>query len=172
MSVSWTLVCCFVGAVATWLSYLLVMAQVEGVYPELRHLQRSRARRRALLRCRPKFLLIPWVVLSITACVGLVRVLHPPLYRYFELPGTACVMLSVALVMFLSVQGQFYLFRPWMRRSLRLHIRSLGVPLCLECGYDLRGLEESIACPECGSSIKGMDPLGNMQTPASTGPER
>jgi hypothetical protein len=34
-------------------------------------------------------------------------------------------------------------------RSLRLQLQEMGIPVCLHCGYDLRGQTDP-RCPECG----------------------
>ena len=37
---------------------------------------------------------------------------------------------------------------------LREELRRIGIPVCLACGYRLRGLQpQSGRCPECGSSF-------------------
>ena len=41
------------------------------------------------------------------------------------------------------------LYRRDVRRSVREQIRALGTPLCLQCGYNLTGLDSG-RCPECG----------------------
>ena len=41
-----------------------------------------------------------------------------------------------------------------MRRELRVELQKRGVPICIPCGYDLRGQSEA-RCPECG---KPFDP--------------
>ena len=41
-------------------------------------------------------------------------------------------------------------FRARWRRSLREQLVERGVPICLACGYDLRGQLEP-RCPECGT---------------------
>jgi hypothetical protein len=43
---------------------------------------------------------------------------------------------------------QFIWRRP-IQRALREHLVAKGVPICLHCGYDMRGLPEP-RCPECG----------------------
>lgn len=43
-------------------------------------------------------------------------------------------------------------FRTPVRRSLREDLVCKGVPICVNCGYDLRGLEEP-RCPECGEAF-------------------
>lgn len=46
-----------------------------------------------------------------------------------------------------------FMVREQARRNLRKHLLSRGIPVCLHCGYDRRGLvPESLACPECGTA--------------------
>ncbi len=44
------------------------------------------------------------------------------------------------------------LFRNRTRRHLRERLIQLGVPICLPCGYDLRGSTDR--CPECGTTFE------------------
>ncbi len=59
----------------------------------------------------------------------------------------------VALLMIVLL---FWPWSAWMFRSLyvrpvRMAMREAGYDLYLGCGYELRGLDESITrCPECG----------------------
>jgi hypothetical protein len=46
------------------------------------------------------------------------------------------------------------LVRHAARRQLRERLVELGVPICIHCGYDLRG-QTVPRCPECG---RGFDP--------------
>ncbi|NLX15275.1 MAG: hypothetical protein GXY44_16730 [Phycisphaerales bacterium] len=48
------------------------------------------------------------------------------------------------------------------RRFLREKLVEKGVPICIECGYDLRGQIEP-RCPECGT---GYDPDLLKQPPS------
>jgi len=45
-----------------------------------------------------------------------------------------------------------WLFRRRIQRSLRSQLIERGVPICFECGYDLRGQLEP-RCPECGTAF-------------------
>lgn len=44
------------------------------------------------------------------------------------------------------------LFKNHTRRHLRKKLIQLGVPICLPCGYDLRGSTDR--CPECGTTFE------------------
>ncbi len=45
-----------------------------------------------------------------------------------------------------------FLLRKRIQRHLRNSLLSHGVPICIPCGYDLRGQTEP-RCPECGTSF-------------------
>jgi len=58
-----------------------------------------------------------------------------------------------------GICGLGYGLRVWLilgliRRSLREQLSARGVPICVECGYDLRGSETG-RCPECGTRRTG-----------------
>ena len=42
-----------------------------------------------------------------------------------------------------------YVFRKPLRKQIRLQLVTMGIPVCIACGYDLRGQREP-RCPECG----------------------
>ena len=44
------------------------------------------------------------------------------------------------------------LFRDRTRHHLRERLVQLGVPICIPCGYDLRGSTDR--CPECGTTFE------------------
>lgn len=45
-----------------------------------------------------------------------------------------------------------YLYRKPIQLALRKLLNDRGTPICMECGYDLRGLPEP-RCPECGTHV-------------------
>ncbi len=47
----------------------------------------------------------------------------------------------------------FVRYRKWMRVFLRQYLNDLGIPICQDCGYDLRG-QVNPRCPECGTEIE------------------
>ena len=48
--------------------------------------------------------------------------------------------------------GSQYLVRKPLIRYLREQLAAKGVPICIECGYDLRGQVDP-RCPECGTAF-------------------
>jgi hypothetical protein len=62
------------------------------------------------------------------------------------------MLLGAVLLGGLLVSAESRLFfRAHWRRSLREQLVERGVPICLDCGYDLRGQVEP-RCPECGTA--------------------
>lgn len=66
-----------------------------------------------------------------------------------------------------------------IQRSLREQLVARGVPICIACGYDLRG-QTTPRCPECGTpfdpaliqSTTGLERTATFRTPsASEGPD-
>lgn len=57
---------------------------------------------------------------------------------------TLPVVLAFGIVSFLV-----YFHRRAIQRSLREQLCAIGVPVCMACGYDLRGQVDP-RCPECG----------------------
>jgi len=50
----------------------------------------------------------------------------------------------------------------WLRRQrirvdLRRQLAERGIPICIQCGYDTRGLTEH-RCPECGTPFEPIEP--------------
>ncbi|MCB9838852.1 MAG: hypothetical protein H6813_05895 [Phycisphaeraceae bacterium] len=60
------------------------------------------------------------------------------------IPGWAIVILAAVL-------GPILYTRKVLPRQTLRHLRKQGRPFCLNCYYDLKGLEEFDRCPECGS---------------------
>ena len=59
-------------------------------------------------------------------------------------------------------------WRRWMRVFLREHLNAHGVPICMSCGYDLRGQVDR-RCPECGRSPARAGTRGDRGEESSRG---
>lgn len=69
------------------------------------------------------------------------------------LPGEGWVGGVIAGVYPLAVViGSQYLVREPLIRYLREQLVAKGVPICIDCGYDLRGQVDP-RCPECGAAF-------------------
>jgi len=56
------------------------------------------------------------------------------------------------LLAFFAILLLVYSFRRRIQHSLRQQLIARGTPICLHCGYDLRGQTEP-RCPECGTAF-------------------
>jgi hypothetical protein len=59
-------------------------------------------------------------------------------------------LLIPALFVPLAFIADYYVKRNRIRRYVRRKLAEIGVPVCRNCGYDLRGQVEP-RCPECGT---------------------
>lgn len=66
-----------------------------------------------------------------------------------------------------------WLFRSRIRWALRRELAQAGVPICIECGYDLRGLSRP-RCPECGEPFDAtlLGEPGRVRSADHPGPAR
>ena len=71
--------------------------------------------------------------------------------RWLRLPSWALVLILSCWFPLLMV-GQFWLSRRHIRTYVRQKLIEAGVPVCRQCGYDLRGQVEP-RCPECGQAF-------------------
>lgn len=91
-------------------------------------------------------------VLATAAVVVLVRVLVPRslagIVGPFVLKDLA-LLCGIATFVFVSR----WLHRRGSARSLRVKLIAAGVPVCIECGYAMKGLSATSRCPECGAEM-------------------
>ncbi|MFQ5495358.1 MAG: hypothetical protein ACE5EX_08240 [Phycisphaerae bacterium] len=84
------------------------------------------------------------------ACVVGVSAAIPMIFRrYVPLPPAMVGGIGGGLGGGLAGGAMLWFCRSSVQRSLRGQLVELGTPVCLHCGYDLRGQEEP-RCPECG----------------------
>lgn len=86
--------------------------------------------------------LLTWCTTYALAFLGM-RALQPysALTAGLVIPGL-CALPWLAVYIFV--------FRPRIRTEVRRELNRMGVPVCVNCGYDLRGQVEN-RCPECGN---------------------
>jgi len=78
------------------------------------------------------------------------------------------VPIGIPLMLGVMALG-FRLARRGIERHLRTRLLAAGVPVCMHCGYDLRGQTQA-RCPECG---RAFDPhLLHHEQDASTIPPK
>ena len=66
---------------------------------------------------------------------------------YTWLPPLMILLIPLFYMMLLG-----WPFRRHIQRSLREQLAESGIPVCIQCGYDLTG-NESGMCPECGNEF-------------------
>ena len=64
--------------------------------------------------------------------------------------GTASFCVLFAVVTAISYFLHRFFAYPRLRMLIRAELNARGVPVCMPCGYDLRGQLEP-RCPECGA---------------------
>ncbi len=125
-------------------------------YPELQHFE-TREEGNKLLKAwqvqllkTPKFLL---ALLGYTVSVGgLVGLLSLALRPWLGFSPGAIGGLVGGVTGVTGMAALPLLWRRRCRRFLRTELIHRGVPICVPCGYDLRG-QEVPRCPECGASF-------------------
>jgi hypothetical protein len=131
------------------------------LFPELELVVDQQERRRILsaasshIHMRPIFwiaLIAGSIVISVVLSLALVG-----LGRYVRISaGVRAGIVATIISASIGLLAQ-YAFRKPMQKYIRQRLVEMGIPICIACGYDLRGQQEP-RCPECG-------------TPAEPGPQ-
>ncbi len=118
-------------------------------FPDLRLIKDRGKERLAILNATRNIVWLQWVLAIVIPVVTIplwqfgVNFIRPPLNEF--------VLLTLAVAM-----GAVWIFAPLLvyRKSIQRRVReeicSFGVPICITCGYQLRGIPKA-RCPECGS---------------------
>lgn len=136
----------------------LVRVTLAGL-PELDLFPSDEDRKRALADLVTSNRHIPRKFRNIVGSLGFVYVLFPLLIKELLKSWTGLPLASVYLIsIFMSVAIAFLirlmLDRKYLTRALREKLISVDVPICVPCGYLLRGLPPTTErCPECGKEI-------------------
>lgn len=123
----------------------------EKLFPELLLFEPGRERRRMMRRV---FRNTRTVAAFGLAVVIFVYGVDGPLRSYLGrlgLPHWAVTVIA-ALCAGGMAYAAIWVTRRGVRRYLRVQLVNKGVPVCLECGYQLRGQVEP-RCPECGTGF-------------------
>lgn len=118
-------------------------------FPELAIVEDEEAQSELLMLIRGKHVLF-WILpaalvaaillLAVKFLIGQLPLGFDPSIAGLLAPGVAGAVLG-PLAMYWARNDQ--------RRTLRSELRRLAYPICLNCGYDMRGLPHD-RCPECG----------------------
>ncbi len=126
------------------------------LYPELKLFPTEEALRHAARRATSILLRIPTLWLGL-AVVVILPILIPELIFRIHRPGGIAEGVLRGAISFLGggVGGVWIVLscRRRVRAFLRQCLCENGVPMCIPCGYDLRGNTTGI-CPECGAPIR------------------
>lgn len=140
-------------------------------FPELASFASDEERHRAWKRAL-RALLRSWTYWAVLLVGTPAVVASIVLYARFAMPWISSMGLVSAPLVSGVVGGvvggsasvwSVALFRRRIARSLREQLLDAGVPVCLACGYDLRGQVEP-RCPECG---RAFDPAILTKPPTS-----
>ncbi len=135
-------------------------------YPELQHFASADEASQILSAWQKQLMTMPrfWLtLLGYTVVVGLAATLMLIVLRvYFRLSSGVFGGLVGGVTGGTGAIALNWLWRHRCRRFLRSELIARGVPICLPCGYDLRGQNDP-RCPECGATfdpdlIKSKDP--------------
>lgn len=130
------------------------------LYPELARFDTQAERQTAAMQFQRQ-LIKSWrmwaTVIGVSIGLGTIVPLMP-LWLPWLVPG---LRFSIAMQVVVTTIGSILpglilpiglnlAIRQPFRRHLRERLAARGVPICIPCGYDLRGLTEA-RCPECGT---------------------
>lgn len=120
-----------------------------SLLPELRQFK-DKTQRRDALRIATQRMYATWQPYAVVVAWFIVT---RTLDRYIASLPRPVEIGSILLTNMLAVWMMFYALASRIRRSLRLQLKQLGEPICVSCGYDIRG-QTNQRCSECGSPIE------------------
>ena len=125
-------------------------------YPELQRFASQAEAKEAMRAWQKRMLKMPlfWLGLfGYTCCVGgLVFIILISLRPWLGLSAGMVGGIVGGVTGASGGVGLAWFWRHRCQRFLRQQLLAAGVPLCLKCGYDLRGSEG--CCPECGNEFE------------------
>lgn len=104
----------------------------------------------AVSRARDIVLFAGVSIVMVGSIVAATRLLVPPSFVLYRFRADLGIVTSI-IAMALLIRS---MHRRGSARQLREALLGCAVPVCLRCGYPLRGLPSAtLQCPECGSSL-------------------
>jgi len=125
------------------------------LYPELERFKGRRGQLEALFRAN-QVIEYGFAILLLLATFLIANPIEAALKRLFGLSGAISDLATVGvfgLAMLAALALLIYFGIPHARKKLRLELAMGGTPICVGCGYDLRGQAER-RCPECGVEFR------------------
>lgn len=113
-----------------------------------------------------------WVGIAVANAFMVLMMAHLPRPFSRYLPFPPWINRPIAfLVALIPLIGLFaWGLRHVLPRRLRLNLLDCGVPICVACGYSLRGLPlPTECCPECGRPLDESVRRILVEQPSSTG---
>ena len=121
------------------------------LFPELGRFESTNQQRDAWNRAELAVMRRYWIV-GILATVAIFWLLVGDVTD--RLPNSIGVVIRASLIVLSALIWTVLAlaFRKTVQRSLREQLADHGIPICIKCGYDLRGSKER--CPECGEAFE------------------
>ena len=123
------------------------------LFPELSLFETEKERRAAFWKARGNLNTLICVCVLFGPLIYLSHVLVRFLSGFLSQPLIVAIPLGLLIGFALGFLA-LWLSRKAIRRRLHRLILEAGIPICIKCGYDLRGQVEP-RCPECGTPFNG-----------------
>jgi hypothetical protein len=112
------------------------------------------------LALRTIFIIAPLLVLF---------VLLKPVLQMVGWAGPVSITIGTAAIVLISWPWGAWMYRSLYVRPIRRAMRDVGYDLCIECGYELRGLDGNVKrCPECSAERDGFFTPADTSQPANS----
>jgi hypothetical protein len=107
-----------------------------------------------------------FLIVPVSAGYLVSKVLLPPSGRWNNWLFLAIVLVGYTVIVFFAIRRD-------IPKTLRRKLNGLGIPVCLRCGYDLRGgVADRTTCPECGGRLTTLEMQAMAKAATGTSRER